>query len=763
MADISKIKLPNNSEYDIKDAKAFSRGEQLITNGSAILGDNTNFTAWTFDGSMANGSAGSFTLPSGTYSIPNTNDFFPVNPSLQYRLDIDFISKLGVGKMYTFPYLYDADKKEITAWNHMYRPNTLTTLTSELKAGDTVVHLADLTNWDVNTATRTYQRGFIFWNYTNSFGYTYPENTYSRNVATNLYTDANVNKTDNTITLTKAWAGATFQAGTKVSQADSGGNYKYIATSSATIPTTWKSYTGLIGGIDYSGKNIGDMFPPGVAYAKLGFLWNYQGSGNGEQIWTTNVSFKEVPVSLGSVDYGGVDTGLGSSSPASNAKEYFLDPSKVPTQRIKMFQNSSGQEYTLLFSNRTNTYGTILKWGYQTKYLYILRRYGSSWKSDDWEKIDAGNADTATLANALLAEAVTGETVDNFKGTSFRAGKISSYTNVGLASNDGCIIWIPYNASYGRQFLFEDTGYMIKSRYYNNGTWGEWRELAFKDQSSANALLNALSEGSSEPVDADYYIAQYAGGGTSTTTYHRRPVSALWGYIKGKISSVLGLTATTYGGSATSISLNPSTRPTTANNNYHDGKMRYYLATSSMTTGKPPADAQIIHLPWDNSGWDRQIAVVSGTVANGPSLYIRQEDGSGNWGDWTKVLDKNDLSTATDSTSTTTAATSSAVKTAYDLANSANTTANTALSGVNGNLIYDHTFTISNGVATFTPHVYQKGEEVTTNYAKSCFTWKYRLIDGSEVTLTTKNDRGCDVTITNLGYGGHVIGIFTPA
>lgn len=99
---------------------------------------------------------------------------------------------------------------------------------------------------------------------------------------------------------------------------------------------------------------------------------------------------------------------------------------------------------------------------------------------------------------------------------------------------------------------------------------------------------------------------------------------------------------------------------------------------------------------------------------------------------------------------------------AYDLANTANTTANTALSGVNGNLIYDHTFTISNGVATFTPHVYQKGEEVTTNYAASCFTWKYRLIDGSEVSLTTKSNRGCDVTISNLGYGGHVIGAFTP-
>lgn len=121
------------------------------------------------------------------------------------------------------------------------------------------------------------------------------------------------------------------------------------------------------------------------------------------------------------------------------------------------------------------------------------------------------------------------------------------------------------------------------------------------------------------------------------------------------------------------------------------------------------------------------------------------------------------LSTATNSTAVDVAATPSAVKTAYDLANSANTTANTALSGVNGNLIYDQTFTISNGVATFTPHVYQKGQEVTTNYAKSCFVWKYRLIDGSEVSLTTNNDRGCTVTISGMGYGGHVIGAFTPS
>ena len=67
---------------------------------------------------------------------------------------------------------------------------------------------------------------------------------------------------------------------------------------------------------------------------------------------------------------------------------------------------------------------------------------------------------------------------------------------------------------------------------------------------AANAFANALTTGSSDPVDADYYISQYAGGGTTTTTYHRRPHSALWNYIKDKISSILGLTASTYSGKA---------------------------------------------------------------------------------------------------------------------------------------------------------------------------------------------------------------------
>ena len=54
---------------------------------------------------------------------------------------------------------------------------------------------------------------------------------------------------------------------------------------------------------------------------------------------------------------------------------------------------------------------------------------------------------------------------------------------------------------------------------------------------SSNALINALDAASSIPADNDYYVSQYANGGTSTTTYHRRPMSKLWEYILSKLGS----------------------------------------------------------------------------------------------------------------------------------------------------------------------------------------------------------------------------------
>lgn len=49
-----------------------------------------------------------------------------------------------------------------------------------------------------------------------------------------------------------------------------------------------------------------------------------------------------------------------------------------------------------------------------------------------------------------------------------------------------------------------------------------------------NDMINGLGAAISVPQDADYYVCQYAGGGTKVQTYHRRPISALWSYIKSK-------------------------------------------------------------------------------------------------------------------------------------------------------------------------------------------------------------------------------------
>lgn len=53
-----------------------------------------------------------------------------------------------------------------------------------------------------------------------------------------------------------------------------------------------------------------------------------------------------------------------------------------------------------------------------------------------------------------------------------------------------------------------------------------------------DTMINALPVGTDDPVDNDYYVSQYADGGTSNTRYYRRPVSKLWNYIKTKLATV---------------------------------------------------------------------------------------------------------------------------------------------------------------------------------------------------------------------------------
>ena len=69
------------------------------------------------------------------------------------------------------------------------------------------------------------------------------------------------------------------------------------------------------------------------------------------------------------------------------------------------------------------------------------------------------------------------------------------------------------------------------------------------------AFIGNLGDGASDVTDGTEFVSSYASNnGFSEPGYVntplRRKFSAVWGYIKGKISSVLGLTATNYGGKA---------------------------------------------------------------------------------------------------------------------------------------------------------------------------------------------------------------------
>lgn len=279
--------------------KVTSKGEQLIVNGNGMIGDNTNFSSWTFDGTVGNNSPGSFTRPAGSSGTLYSDEYFLVSTNNTYTFSFDVKSLLGKGTMYSFLMFYDIDKNTITAPNHMFHPGTTTTLARDLKAGDTVIYLTDASKWSTSVSYGFY---LTVWNYKNSKGYTYPPESYTRNRVTLPKTSSNtldsskIDYTANTITLTSAYSGSTIPAGTYVSQGRDGGTYKYMPIGGTVISTDWTTYSGKMIGVDYSGTNANNKFPPGVAYARIGFLWNYN-KASGEQQWITNITVTDTTVS----------------------------------------------------------------------------------------------------------------------------------------------------------------------------------------------------------------------------------------------------------------------------------------------------------------------------------------------------------------------------------------------------------------------------------------------------------------------------------
>jgi hypothetical protein len=272
-----------------------SRGMNLVTNGSGLLGNNYNFSGFTFDQSDVYTGKGSFRNATASANVQN-DELIPVDISKTYQMNLFAKSTTYVSGNHSYFGIaqYDVDGNYISPHNHMYQANTTTTLASPLSPGDTTINLISAANWNNAAGASTHLRTVTVWGYTNSFGYTYPDNTYTRKVVLNAYSDGGINYGANTVTLSSPWPATwgVIPAGTTISNGSSGGTYKYIAASNVVVPNTWANYSGTIGGIDYTGTNRTYQFAPGTANIKLLFLMNRDVVGNVTNI--SNLSFTEV-------------------------------------------------------------------------------------------------------------------------------------------------------------------------------------------------------------------------------------------------------------------------------------------------------------------------------------------------------------------------------------------------------------------------------------------------------------------------------------
>ena len=279
----------------------------------------------------------------------------------------------------------------------------------------------------------------------------------------------------------------------------------------------------------------------------------------------------------------------------------------------------STSTYYGLTIKRSGTYGAAIS--YQNSSGAIG---GAGFSSDGYFQVSSGNNTDGNIFKANTTSAIFPGTVSATTFTGALDGNANSATKllnartiqVNLASTSSASFDGSANITPGV------TGTLPIA---NGGTGATTANAA------ANMFINSLSVGTATPEDSDYYVSQYANGGTATTSYHRRQMSSLWNYINGKISTVLGLTASAYNGTSAYLKgfTNTTTSATAIDSAIQNGHV-YVNGTSSIYSQSDGAAFVQAY----NSSWVAQIYqdYRTGQIA----LRGKNND---TWQSWRKVLD----------------------------------------------------------------------------------------------------------------------------
>lgn len=87
-----------------------------------------------------------------------------------------------------------------------------------------------------------------------------------------------------------------------------------------------------------------------------------------------------------------------------------------------------------------------------------------------------------------------------------------------------------------------------------------------------------------------------------------------------------------------------SNRRASGNITYADGALHYFLATATMTTGKPAGDGHILHMSWDNGKYEGQLVL---PTSDSGSLQWRTQGNVDDWKAWKTVLDSDNYTSYT--------------------------------------------------------------------------------------------------------------------
>ncbi|WP_281966985.1 DUF2793 domain-containing protein [Roseovarius nanhaiticus] len=282
-----------------------SRGGDLVTNGTGILGNTYNYpSTFVYDPVITPNLPASFSFAGYHPGVVEMSEFLAVDPNQTWRLSCYLRQEKLPGDWTSYPtgeahtqYMgllcFDLDRQPIGGFHHMrYKRagvDSLTTLAQPLAPGDTVVHLTDSSGWN-DTATPSYLRGIIMLGYRNASGGMY--DNYSRIVQFNMFPVGGVDRTAHTVTLSSPYPAdmanpydpsGVWPVGTKIANSSSGGNYKYVCLHGATLAKTgrWYRASGCIGGVDMSATNADLNFPPGTAFVKPFWIPNHSNRPGG--------------------------------------------------------------------------------------------------------------------------------------------------------------------------------------------------------------------------------------------------------------------------------------------------------------------------------------------------------------------------------------------------------------------------------------------------------------------------------------------------